>query len=174
MYEKMKNAIRNLYEIIKRNLRIVGEEKSVEAVVYAVNGEGRPIGPPIEVPESAALDGGEPVTVKDTTGKIHQLDKIVVIRFPEKGKPEEIPLPGVCGWGPYPPAIINVQRSKVIAKVPYSSGYERLVIKPGSYVHLYKGVKVIGREGDVLIVDLKEDVCIRIEARELTKKLYQR
>jgi len=144
-------------------------EKRVKAVVLATDSEGNPLGNSVEVYDHAILEGGNKVTVRDAEGETRQIDEIVVRRYPPKGKPEEIPLTGVYGWGRHPPAIVEVKEGEVIVKVPYGSGYEKLAIKEGNCVRLLTGIREIAKgENGVPIIDRNsEDVQIRIYAKRL-------
>jgi hypothetical protein len=166
------------------------EEKSVKAIIQAIDEKENPIGKPIEVYDYATIvDGEKLIRVKDKYGVGCYTSKLAVIN----SSLEEIPLSGV--YGLLTPLLIAVKNDKVIVKPlrsftlthyrkPGEKEYQlmrtrevlkegREVLKPGEYVDLYipRTYREIGREGSIPIVD--DDVKIRIEARKLEEELYQ-
>ena len=159
------------------------EEKSVKAIIQAIDEKENPIGKPIEVYDYATIVNGEKlIRVKDKYGVGCYTSKLAVIN----SSLEEIPLSGV--YGLLTPLLIAVKNDKVIVKPlrsftlthyrkPGEKEYQlmrtREVLREGEYVDLKISdtYREIGREGDVPIV--KPDVKIRIYAKKLEKELYQ-
>jgi len=173
------------------------EEKSVKAVIQALDLNENPIGKPIEVYNYAVLVlVEEEIKVKDIYGGWHYANGLVVITGGE-----EIPLCRVYqeSWRWFAPLFINVQDDRVIVWYPHYHKYldnikmyrkrksgekiyqpmkTREVLKEGEYVdikmpYVYREIDrqiSIGR----IIPIVDSNVLIRIEARKLEKELYQK
>jgi len=148
------------------------EEKSVKAVIQAIDEKENPIGKPVEVYDYAVLVEGEKrVKVKDKHRTRHYTSELIVI----KSSLEEIPLSGVYQEfkrESVPKLLIDVQNDKVIVwylhYYYYKYSSERIYCRRKSEEKVYQPMKTRGvlREGEYM--DQKKYQLMR--AREVLRE----